>query len=467
MKRFAYSQRQSLRQLWRDRRGATAVTVGLFMTLMIGMAGFVIDLGHVMYVQRQLQASADSAALAGAGQLNCCSPSIAASTANVYSAAWSSSSAVGSNKNADSKLYVQMASGYPKLKCFSSITTSVPCTGTDNANGVVVKQTATVPMWFAGVFGLSSIQVDATATAAGGGGSTGGSGSSSGNGNWDIEVIMDTTASMNNNDAACGKTRIACALSGLQLLLTKISPSADYVGVMAFPPLSSASQQSHDTACPSSNPTTTAYKNAVATGPTGSQPATYQIVSMSHDYQTSTQGQLNTSSSLVVAAGGASCSGLQSPGGFSTFYADAVKAAQTDITNNGRGSSANKAIIILSDGDANASTTNTTATQHPNQCTQAVTNAAAAKAAGFKVITVAYGAATSGSCSTDTGSNATSACATMKNMASDPMYFYSDKANGCAATDPNNVNTTSLSSIFSSIAQKLFVAPRLIPNSTT
>src|SRR5208283_2013706 len=119
--------------------------------------GFVIDLGHVMYVQKHLQASADAAALAGARELNCCTTSIAASTATAYSAAWTSSTTKGSNKNIDNNLYVQMASGYPKLKCFTS--TGISCTGPDNANGIVIQQTATVPMWFASIFGISSIPV--------------------------------------------------------------------------------------------------------------------------------------------------------------------------------------------------------------------------------------------------------------------------------------------------------------------
>jgi Flp pilus assembly protein TadG len=434
------------RRLLADRRGATAVTVGLFMTLLIGMSGFVIDIGHVMYVKRELQASADAAALAGARELNCCTTSIAASTATAYSAAWTSSTTKGSNKNIDNNLYVQMASGYPKLKCFTS--TGISCTGPDNANGVVIQQTATVPMWFASIFGISSIPVTATATAGGTGG---------GAGNYDIDIILDTTASMGNNDATCGMTRIKCALSGLQLILNKLSPNADYIGVMAFPPLSASSQQSKDDTCPSGTPTTTAYKNVV----TGGQP-TYQIVPLSHDYQTSTQGTLNTSSKLVVAAGGSTCAGIAAPGGYGTFYADAITAAQTDLTTNGR-AGVSKAIIILSDGDANATSTNMKSTEKNDQCTEAVTAANAATTAGTSVFTIAYGSATSGSCSTDTGADATSACATMQNMASKPEMFYSDDANGCVSPKQT---LTGLIQIFGGLTS-FFTAPRLLPDTTT
>ena len=95
------------------------------MTSIIGLAGFVIDVGHVMYVQRELQSATDAAALAGARQLNCCSTSVTLPTATAYSAAWTSSSVPGSNLNVDPSLYVQMVSGYPMLKCFTS--TGVSC----------------------------------------------------------------------------------------------------------------------------------------------------------------------------------------------------------------------------------------------------------------------------------------------------------------------------------------------------
>ncbi len=442
----------SLRTLWSNRRGATAVTVGLSMTLIIGMAGFVIDIGHVMYVKRQLQASADAAAIAGARELNCCATSIAVATATSYSATWTSSTTQGSNKNSASNLYVQMVSGYPQMKCFT--TTGVSCTGPDNSNGIVVKQTATVPMWFASILGLKSIPVTATATAGGTGG---------GSGDYDIDIVVDTTASMGTTkDPACATaaipspTRIQCAQEGLQLLLNKLSPGADYIGVMAFPPLSATSQQAKDSTCPSTNPTTTAYKNVVTAGA-----PTYQVVPMSHDYQTSTQGTLNTSSKLVIASGGGSCAGMAAPGGYGTFYADAITAAQTDLTSNGR-SGVNKAIIILSDGDANATSANMTTAEKNNQCTEAVTAAQAATAAKTTVFTIAYGSPTSG-CSTDTGSSATSPCATMSAMASNANTFYSDDANGCSSPKQT---LTGLISIMGGIASS-FTAPRLLPDSTT
>lgn len=446
-----------LRGFGRDKNGVTAVTVALSMTVIIGMAGFVIDIGHVMYVQRQMQASTDAAALAGARELNCCVTSTAIATATAYSATWTSSSTVGTNKNAHSTApYTKFVTGYPMLKCFTS--TGVSCAGPDAANGIVVKQTATVPMWFASIFGLTSIPITTTATAGG----TGGLAQT-----LDIDFVLDTTASMGTADSACsvsGTTRLGCALAGIKTLMSELSPSADYIGLLAFPGLSSTTQQSKDWTCPTSNPTTTAYKNVPTTTTTGNP--TYQIHSLAHDYKStnSNTAPLNTASDLVIATGGSGvsgCNGVGAPGGYGTFYADAITAAQNDLTANGR-SGVQKVIILFSDGDANASSANMTSAEKNQQCHEAITAAAAAKSAGFWVYTVAYGSPTSGSCSTDTAPTI-SACTTMQDMASDLTKFYSDDANGCASTENTQ---TDLVAMFATIGAS-FQAPRLLPDNTT
>jgi uncharacterized membrane protein len=47
--------------------GAVAVVVALSMTALMGFAALAIDTGRIIHVQRALQASTDSAALAGGG----------------------------------------------------------------------------------------------------------------------------------------------------------------------------------------------------------------------------------------------------------------------------------------------------------------------------------------------------------------------------------------------------------------
>jgi Putative Tad-like Flp pilus-assembly len=111
-------------------------------------------------------------------------------------------SGVSGNKNVPSNFAATMASGYPVLKCFTS--TGVTCvsgkSGVPSANGIQVKQQATVPTFFGNVLGISSLSISASATA----GAKGGKASPV-----DVMIIIDTTAPMNNYDASCGATQIA------------------------------------------------------------------------------------------------------------------------------------------------------------------------------------------------------------------------------------------------------------------
>ncbi|MDR3531991.1 MAG: pilus assembly protein TadG-related protein [Rhodopila sp.] len=427
-----------IRTLRSDRRGATALMVGVAIVVLVGLAGFAIDLGHAYAVQRSLQASTDAAALAGAQDL-ANAPGNATTTAKTYSGI------VGS-KNALSNQTVTMVSGYPMLKCFKS--TGVSCDGTSTYNGIQVKQQATVPMWFAQVLGINSITVTATATA----GESGGLAKP-----LDVMLVLDTTASMNNPDPHCpiaGASELTCALAGVQTILTTLSPSADYIGLMAFP-----GQQSAATFTCGSSPKTVAYNASPV----------YQIVPLSADYRTSNGAtSLNSSSALAKASGGISgCGGLKAPGGFGTFYADAITAAQTALANSGHANT-QKVIIMLSDGDAGASSSNMPTKEYNNQCHEAITAAKTAAAAGTWVYSIAYGSSTSptpGSCKYD--SPPISAWCTMAQIASDSSKFYSDTANtktsGCSnAAQP----VSNLISLFQSIAYSL-VPPRLLSDNTT
>jgi len=441
-----------LRRGWRDRRGATAITVALFMTTLIGMMGFVIDLGHVMWVKRQLQASTDAAALAGARKINCCATTQAVSTANLFSATWTSSTTPGSNKNVNTQLYVQMASGYPQMKCLTTLTAAgIACTGVDPYNAIQVRQTANVPMWFASIFGLSSIPVTTTATAGGSGG---------GNGSYDVEIVVDTTASMNTADSGCsisGATKLTCAMAGMRTLLGELSPTADYVGVMTFPGVTTTTQAAKLYNCNTDGGTVQPYKSSPV----------YQILGLSHDYKASaSSSSLTTTSNLVRAAGGggSGCAqGMTATGGVGTFYGDVITAAQADLTTNGR-AGVQKVIILLSDGDASASSTNMTTAKYNDQCQEAIDAAATAKTAGTRIFTIAYGASTSttGSCGTD--SPHISACSAMSQIASSAGDFYSDQAAGCNSSA--HTGLTDVVAIFGSVGQQM-MAPRLLPDSTT
>jgi Flp pilus assembly protein TadG len=326
---------RKLNQLWRDARGVTAITVALSMVVIVGITGMAIDIGHVELVQRQLQTSTDAAALAGAYNIN-------TTAGSAITVARSYSSTAG-NKNVISGVTTTMASGYPVLKCLTSI--SLSCVGSDSANAIQVSEQSVVPMYFAQIFGVPSITVSATSTASAKGGVDGA---------MNVMIILDTTASMaSGTDSGCGlganSSREDCAKAGVKTLLQRLNPAVDYVGLMVFPGLQSSSQASKDTTCGQTLPSgdIQTYSNSPV----------YQIVGLSgsNTYLTGSPPALNSSSPIVLAADAGGCSsGVTAPGGEGTYYAAAINAAQAALTSFAAPHTQN-VIVLLSDGDAYSS----------------------------------------------------------------------------------------------------------------
>jgi hypothetical protein len=226
-----------------------------------------------------------------------------------------------------------------------------------------------------------------------------------------------------------------------------------------FPGVQNSTQAAKDYACPGSNPTTVAY-NATPD---------YLIVGLSNDYRTSNSATtLNPSSNLAKAVDGVpGCNGLAAVGGFGTYYADVITAAQATLTTTGR-AGVQKVIVFLSDGDANATSANVGNSKAASQCHQGITAAQTATAAGTWVFTAAYGsptAATPSSCSTDT-SSPISACTTMQTMASTSAKFFADTVGGSSSCTSNINASSDIIGIFTAIGGAL-TGPRLLLNSTT
>jgi len=431
-----------------DRSGAMAILVGISAVAIVGVSALVVDVGAVLNAHRTLQASSDAAAMAAAQDIGSATVDPRA-TARAYSS-------VAGNKNSLSNLNATMTA---TLKCFTS--TGVTCVGTPPANGIVVTQVASAPTYFAKVFGVTSVAISATATA----GAKGGMSQPV-----DAVIILDTTQSMNSADTSCPPipgiahpTRLDCALAGVRALLSGFWPTVDQVGLMVFPGVTSATV-STDYDCTSSQPTIVAYNNSPA--------PVYQIVPLTADYRTSNTASLNLASNIVKAArgGGASCSqGISAVGGKGTFYADAITAAQTALTA-GR-ANVQKAIILLSDGDAGASSSYMTAAKKNDQCHEAITAAHTAAAAGTWVYSVAYGSPTSASSSCSTDSTHISACQTMQQIAStqqimpDPSKFFSDTVGGTNSCTSAANSVSNLIDIFKNIGTSLSSA-RLLRNDT-
>lgn len=468
----------------------------------LGFAGLTIDLGRGYVCYRELQSSTDAAALAGAyalAETNATSDSVKAAVVS-YS---SESGQANANSNFAS---VNVSTN---LECLTSVTNSgVYCSAsTTGDNALQVTQTATVNTLFIrtlSALGLNTAQtltISATSTAAMRGAA---------NEQYNVAIVIDTTESMSDSDSdsSCGKnnTRIKCALAGVQTLLQSLTPCAagsgsgctafDQVSLFTFPNFE-ANTASNDTTCPTSSPTTLPYSMPAAGGtwstPTGTAPS-YQITSYLSNYSSTNQagGALNTSSPLVIAAGGKSgCNGLGTPGGDGTYFAGAIYAAQSSLIAAQKANPGSlNAMVILSDGDASAKSSKmcaTWSTSNPSSCTayatsngtnygssidqcqQAIAAAQAATAAGTTVYSIAYGAGSSG-CSTDTSGPLAgiSPCTTMQDLASTSGDFYSDSTasqNKGQCTSSANPNL-SLNSIFKQVATSFTVA-RLIPNNST
>ncbi len=187
--------------------GQTLVFVGVALIALFALTGFALDMATILQMRRELQASSDAAALAGA-QLLPDSPT-AISTANNFSGI------SGAKNTYPGKPVVTMDAGYPVTKCLS--TTGVPC---NPVNAIVVRQVATVPLFFSRVVGWSTMNVKATATASAKGGIPT---------PLDIMLVVDTTASMNNSCSAVvsgisNPTRLDCALAGMRALVGALWP---------------------------------------------------------------------------------------------------------------------------------------------------------------------------------------------------------------------------------------------------
>jgi len=481
-----------LARFYADTRGQILPWMALLGALIVGVAGLSVDLGHAYACYRQLQASTDAAALAGAYGLSL----PGATTAAVMARAQNFSSVSG-GLNATPNL--PNATISTTFKCVTdSPIVEAPCSASATNNNVIqVVQRSTIPTYFIralsfiGISSAQSLTLTAASTA------TIMSGKAT---QVNVAVVLDTTASMGtyDSDANCNDSRIHCALSGVQTMLKALQPCTtsststnctpfDQVSIFTYPNVQ-ANTASNDTNCPTSNPTIVPYSTptpgATWVSPTGSA-ATYQITDYLSDYSSTNQqgGSLNSSSDLTVATGGSTatnCGGMQTPGGDGTYYAGAIYAAQSSLmaaqmANPG----SQNYMIILSDGDANAKSSKITGSSMlsgnvygsaDDQCHQAITAANFATGQGTTVYTIAYGAPSSG-CSTDKGGLAISPCDTLKQMSSgwasgDQSHFYSDASAAQNTGQCTGVNDYSLDGIFANIAAK-FTQARLIPNNIT
>lgn len=372
-------------------RGQVIVLVVVMLIVMLGFAALVIDVGYAYYAHRQLQASADAAALAGAQELP--------NQVNAEAMAKTYSSSPGSkNQHKD----IPDVTTTVTTKCI----TSIP--GCDPVNAVVVLEQAPTKTFFAGLLGIDSFKIKATSTAC----------SPCGIKPLDVMMVLDRTGSMcqtstGANDPAC--TDLNNAREGMKTFLQYMEPTTQWVGLTVLPPATGTGSTAR---C--ATPDEATYN---------STSAAYNIVGLSSDY--STNRVLNTSSKLVSTI---NCQ----KGAGRTSYANALEAAQKELETNGRPDVKN-VIIFLSDGAANTGPTyySTSSPYRAKPCHQGVSSAAVIKGKGTLIYSIGYdlNANNGGAnkCTSYTGADespAITAYSAIQQIASSPSAFFNKPSAG-------------------------------------
>jgi len=342
-----------LGRLIEEDKGQALVFTAVVLTAILGVTGVGVDAGKGYYAYEMLRASTNAAALAGAAGM----PNT--TNATTYATEFGSKT---SEHNANGVM--NTVNENITFECLNSVTTNFYAACENAAgtgvgavyNAIQVTQTAKVPTWIGTLFGMSTFYIQDTATASMKGGTPT---------PYNIAVVLDTTASMNDPDNGLNNgvggttcsTQIACAEAGIVVFLNELVPGSttspiDVVSLYVFPAVTSGTI-ADDWACSSTNPTSAPYAFQSATNtnlPTGD---TYTILSWDNNYKTSA-GALNTSDHLVLAVGGRSGCGAKAPGGQGTYYAQVIYQAQSDLATEAASNHNANMMVILTDGDATA-----------------------------------------------------------------------------------------------------------------
>ncbi len=153
-----------------DRRGTVVVFTAVSLTVLVGFAALAIDIGYAYSVKAQLQTNADATALAGAIVLT--SDKMLLATYDPRPDVVSDAQAYAL-KNLTAGITTQIAGGDVVVGHLDNLLDPNelidPLTTPYNAVQVVVRREVNmngeVPLFFAGIFGVSSIAVRASATA--------------------------------------------------------------------------------------------------------------------------------------------------------------------------------------------------------------------------------------------------------------------------------------------------------------
>ena len=300
----------------RGQRGQVMAVVALALVVLLGISAFAIDVGYAYYAKRQLQAAADAAALAGAQDLPTAATAI--TTATAYA-------------NANKPANVSSVSFEYQTKCTAVASAGIGCNATTNPNALVVTAEASTSTWFARLFGINSFDVTAKANAC----------SPCSSSPVDVVVVLDRTGSMcldkNNNDNCSDMNN---AKEGVHTLLSILNPPYAQVGMIAFPPLATASAAVCD-APPGTSTDYTAFDSA---------DRRYLTDQIGTDYKLA-GGAANPASGLYLHTVEGDETDCVRAGGY-TSYSEALRRAKLELDTHGRANIPD-VIVFLTDGEAN------------------------------------------------------------------------------------------------------------------
>ena len=130
------SKRSASRPSLREESGQSLIAFSIFLTILIGILGLVLDLGYSNVIQKRMQMAADAAALAGARDL-----------------------AAGESESTAISRMQQILAANKADTSLSSYTVT-------NGSVTEVMAIVTVPTLVSGLFGIDEIEIDAYASAA-------------------------------------------------------------------------------------------------------------------------------------------------------------------------------------------------------------------------------------------------------------------------------------------------------------
>jgi len=384
----------------RSTSGQTLPLVVVFLLTLLLFCGAVIDIGNAYRVKQALQASADAAVAAGAGNL----PNTAAASAAAH------------NLSAESTAKNRIP-GVPNVTANITLDCSTSPNFCNPANTVHITETANIPTYFLRIIGINSITESVHAQAC----------SPCGGLPLDVMIVLDRTGSM-------AGSKITNAKNGILAFLSGMDPSIDNVGLVVLPPATSTSQ-----ACSTNDDQQ--YQDTT--------PA-YLLVPLSNTYASSL-GNLNNTSPLVSTV---NC--VHGAGG--TAYTLAIDVAYQELVANGRPGT-QKVIVFLSDGAANYGPQyySNTSPYLTNPCKSAVDQAAIYKAAKVLIYTIAYTTTSSDMCEAVVGAKIGNHIVTGNES---PTIYESPSISATAAMQAiaspgdyySNPNATSLTGIFTAIS---------------